>query len=65
MSAPARFTKADVKRAVSGVEAAGIQVGTVEIDVNGKIRIIASSESKRTPKALSPSPTPSQEARHG
>jgi Tfp pilus assembly PilM family ATPase len=50
MTAAARFTKADVKRAVSGVAAAGFTVGAVEIDVNGKIRIITSSESKRTPK---------------
>jgi len=39
MSAPARFTKADIKRAVSGVVAAGLRVHSVEIDPNGKIVI--------------------------
>ncbi len=39
VSAPARFTKADIKRAVSGVMAAGLRVHSVEIDPNGKIVI--------------------------
>lgn len=37
MGAPARFTKNDVKRATSGVEAAGLPISSVEIDPNGKI----------------------------
>lgn len=40
MTAAARFTKADLKRAVSGVEAAGMSVGRIEIDPNGKIVIL-------------------------
>jgi len=40
MTAQARFTKADVKRAVAGVTAAGLPVHSVEIDPNGKIVVI-------------------------
>lgn len=41
MTAPARFTKADLKRAVSGVVAAGVVVGRVEIEpATGKIIIL-------------------------
>lgn len=40
MTAAARFTKADLKRAVSGVVAAGVPVGRIEIDPNGKIIIL-------------------------
>ena len=32
MTAPARFTKADVRRAVTGVAAAGLPVARVEFD---------------------------------
>ena len=39
----ARFKQADLTRAVKGVEAAGIRVGRIEIDANGKIVIIAES----------------------
>ena len=39
MSAPARFTKADMKRAASGVLAAGLPIAKIEIDPNGKIVI--------------------------
>lgn len=40
MSAPARFTKADMKRAASGVAAAGIPIGKIEINPkDGKIVI--------------------------
>jgi hypothetical protein len=37
MSAPARFTKADVKRAVAGMVAAGMQIAGVEVNDNGFI----------------------------
>jgi hypothetical protein len=39
MGNPARFTQTDLKRAVKGVEEAGMRVGRVEIDPNGKIVI--------------------------
>jgi len=40
MSAPARFTKADLKRAVSGVVAAGVPIKEIKIDPNGQIIIL-------------------------
>jgi hypothetical protein len=40
MTVAARFTKADMKRAVSGVIAAGVPVRKVEVDPNGKIVIL-------------------------
>jgi hypothetical protein len=40
VSRAARFTQADVKRAVSGVVAAGVPVGAVRIDPNGNIEIL-------------------------
>lgn len=40
MTAPARFTKADLKRAVSGVVAAGVPIAKIEIDPSGKIIIL-------------------------
>lgn len=40
MTAPARFTKADVKRAVSGYIAAGLPAPVVRIDPNGNIEIL-------------------------
>lgn len=40
MSAPVRFTKADLKRAASGVAAAGFDIARIEIDPSGKIVII-------------------------
>lgn len=41
MTAPARFRKEDVARAVSGCEKAGMRVGRVEIDPNGRIVIVS------------------------
>lgn len=35
----ARFTQTDLKRAVKGVEEAGMRVGLVKIDANGAILI--------------------------
>lgn len=46
MSAPARFTKADVKRAVSGVVAAGLPVGMIRIHPNGHIEILPGEPKK-------------------
>lgn len=40
MTAAARFTQADVKRAAAGVVAAGLPVRKIEIDQNGKIAIL-------------------------
>lgn len=40
MSAPARFTQADIKRAAAGVTAAGLGIAKIEIDHTGKIVII-------------------------
>lgn len=47
VTAPARFTKADMKRAVSGVVAAGLAVRKVEIDPNGKIVILTGGENRK------------------
>lgn len=46
MTAQARFKQADVKRAASGVEAAGLPVARVEIDPNGKIVVIVGQPSQ-------------------
>ena len=43
MTAPARFTQADVTRAIKGATAAGLRVGSVEIDINGKIVVLIDS----------------------
>lgn len=40
MTAAAKFTKADVKRATAGVIAAGLPVRKIEIDHTGKIVIL-------------------------
>ena len=52
MTAPARFSQADVTRAVAGVTKAGMRVGRVEIDPNGKIVIM--SESVAPPADVNP-----------
>ena len=49
MTAPARFKQDDVMRAVKGATAAGMRVGRVEIDPNG--RIVVLSESVAPPSA--------------
>jgi hypothetical protein len=40
MTAPARFTQADLKRAAAGVRAAGLPVSRVEVDRDGRIAVI-------------------------
>lgn len=40
MTAPARFSQADIKRAASGVMAAGLNIARIEVDLTGKIVII-------------------------
>lgn len=47
MGARARFTQADLKRAVSGVVAAGVLVGRIEIDPSGKIVILPANSNDK------------------
>ncbi len=42
--APARFTQADVAKALKGFLAAGFEVGALEITVDGAIRIERQNE---------------------
>ncbi|GAA0745000.1 hypothetical protein CA233_19070 [Sphingomonas sp. ABOLD] len=44
MTAPARFTKTDIKRALSGAREAGFARVRVGIDVNGNMVIDASDD---------------------
>lgn len=44
MSAPARFRQEDVKRAVRGCTAAGLQVGQVRILPDGTVEVYAVGE---------------------
>jgi hypothetical protein len=46
MSGKAAFTKADVKRAVSGFIAAGVPIGRVIINPNGQIEVLPASATK-------------------
>lgn len=39
MTAQARFTQADVRRAAAGVQLAGLPIQKIEIDLTGKIVI--------------------------
>ena len=41
MSAAARFKESDVVRAIRGATKAGMRVGRVEIDPNGKIVVLS------------------------
>lgn len=47
MTAAARFTQADLKRAAAGVVAAGLDIARIEIDPNGKITIIPGQPKNR------------------
>ncbi|MBR2268745.1 hypothetical protein N6H05_14940 [Sphingobium sp. WTD-1] len=47
MGKVARFTKADIKRAASGMAAAGFRNMRVEIDPNGKIVILTEQPNQR------------------
>lgn len=40
MTAPARFKREDLTRAVKGVRDAGVEIGRVEIDPTGRIIIL-------------------------
>jgi hypothetical protein len=40
VTAPARFTQSDIKRAAAGVKLAGLDIAKIEIDHSGKIVII-------------------------
>jgi len=42
MTAPARFTQGDLKRAAAGVLAAGLHIAKIQIDRDGNISIIPS-----------------------
>ena len=46
MSKAARFKQADLTRAIVGAKKAGMRVGSVEIDANGKIVILADRSAK-------------------
>ena len=47
MTAAARFTQADLKRAAAGVLGAGLAIAKIEIDPNGKITIIPGKPKNR------------------
>lgn len=47
MTAPARFTQADIKRATAGVASAGLSIAKIEIDHTGKIVIIPGAPKKK------------------
>lgn len=52
MTAPARFTKADIERAMKGARGAGFARVRITIDVGGTLVLDASDE----PAALEPAP---------
>lgn len=45
MTARARFTQADLRRAAAGITAAGLGIARIEIDASGKIVIIPANNS--------------------
>lgn len=46
MTAQARFTQADVRRAAAGVQLAGLPIQKIEIDLTGKIVIFPGEPKK-------------------
>lgn len=44
MTARARFSQADITRAIKGAQAAGIEVGTVRVSPTGEIMVYARGE---------------------
>ena len=48
MTAAARFTQSDLKRATAGVLSAGLQIAKIEINRNGSIIIIPGNDKQRT-----------------
>ena len=52
MTAAARFKQADLTRAIKGAKAAGMKVGSFEINPNGKIVIL--SEAMSVPNDVNP-----------
>jgi hypothetical protein len=49
-----RNTKKQICRYVEWAKAAGIDVGAIEIDLNGTVKIIAKGEEKADSEALQP-----------
>lgn len=47
MTARARFTQSDIKRAMAGAIAAGVTAPKIEIDPTGKIIIIADPKNRK------------------
>lgn len=47
MTAPALIRKADMKRLVAGIKAAGLPIAKVEVDPTGKIAIITGPNESR------------------
>lgn len=47
----AHFRQADLTRALKGAQAAGIEVGRVEIDADGKIVIVVASAGPAEPSS--------------
>jgi hypothetical protein len=47
VTAPAKFTQADIKRAASGVRLAGLDIAKIEIDHSGKIVIIPAGQADK------------------
>ena len=46
---PARFTQADIARAVKGAQAAGLPIASVEVDSTGKIVILTAKRHEPPP----------------
>lgn len=44
VTVPARFTKADVRRAIKSVEESGLPVGAVKVEPDGSITVLVGTE---------------------